>query len=85
MGSETDLLGAGREAPAAADWERARACFERARVLGESAEVLDGLSQAVHFQGEHDLAIELKERAFAEFRRRAISCPRRAGSTMAGS
>ena len=46
MGAETaeDLLHAGREALAAADWARARACFERALVLGESAEVLDGLS-----------------------------------------
>jgi DNA-binding CsgD family transcriptional regulator len=74
MGTETveDLLRAGGEALAAADWERARSWFERARVLGESAEVLDGLSQAVHFQGEYDVAIELKERAFAEYRRRGM-------------
>ena len=67
-----DLLHAGREALAAADWERARSCLERARDLGESAEVLDGLSQAVHFQGEYHLAIELKERAFADYRRRGM-------------
>ena len=58
------------EALAAADWQRARSRFEEARDLGESAEVLDGLSQAVHFQGEYDRAIELKERAFALYRRR---------------
>jgi tetratricopeptide (TPR) repeat protein len=71
MGAETaeDLLGAGREALAAADWDRARSCFERARDLGETAEVLDGLSHAAHFQGEYDRAIELKERAFALYRR----------------
>jgi DNA-binding CsgD family transcriptional regulator/tetratricopeptide (TPR) repeat protein len=62
-----DLLQRGREALAAADWERARACFEQA---GETAEALDGLSQAAHFQGEYDRAIELKERAFALYRRR---------------
>jgi tetratricopeptide (TPR) repeat protein len=73
MGSEAvdELLRGGREALAAADWVRARSCFERAAdEHGESAEVLDGLSQAVHFEGEHARAIELKERAFAAYRRR---------------
>jgi DNA-binding CsgD family transcriptional regulator len=46
--------------------------LEKALDFGESAEVLDGLSQAVHFQGEYDLAIELKERAFAAYRRRGM-------------
>jgi DNA-binding CsgD family transcriptional regulator len=64
-----DLLRRGREALGAADWEGARSCFERARELGETAEVLDGLSQAAHFQGAHREAIELKERAFAAYRR----------------
>ena len=50
--SADDLLRDGREALAAADWEHARGCFEKAAELGESAEVLDGLSQALHFQGE---------------------------------
>jgi DNA-binding CsgD family transcriptional regulator len=31
--------------------------------------VLDGLSQVAHFQGEYDRAVELKERAFAAYRR----------------
>ena len=61
------LAHSGRVALAAADWQRARACFERAR-LDESAEALDGLSQALHFQREYDRAIELKERAFAAYR-----------------
>jgi DNA-binding CsgD family transcriptional regulator len=60
----------GRDALAAADWEGARSCFEQARELGETAEVLDGLSQAAHFQGAHLEAIALKERAFAAYRRR---------------
>jgi DNA-binding CsgD family transcriptional regulator len=65
-----DLLRAGRDALSTGDWATARACFEKAGEFGESAEVLDGLSQAVHFQGEHLRAIELKERAFAAYRHR---------------
>ena len=70
MGTEgpDELLCVCWEALAAAEWERARSCFERARALDETAEALDGLSQAVHFEGAYDLAIELKERAFAEYR-----------------
>ena len=72
MGAETadDLLSSGRDALAAADWEGARSLFERAGELGETAEVLDGLSQAAHFQGQYERAIELKKRAFAAYRRR---------------
>ncbi|MDQ3720633.1 MAG: LuxR C-terminal-related transcriptional regulator [Actinomycetota bacterium] len=53
---------------AEADWDAARSCFEQARELGESAEALDGLSRALHFQGEYTRAIELTERAFAAYR-----------------
>src|SRR4249919_718659 len=72
MGAETaqDLLSRGRDALALADWEGARSLFERAGELGETAEVLDGLSQAAHFQGRYAQAIELKKRAFAAYRRR---------------
>ena len=59
----------GWEALAAADWPTARRWFEQARAQAETAEVLDGLSQAAHFEGEYDSAIELKERAFAAYRR----------------
>ena len=71
MGPEgaDDLLRSGREALAAADWERARSFFERAREHEETPEVLDGLSEVAHFEGEYDRAIELKERAFAAYRR----------------
>lgn len=65
-----DLLSDGRQALAAGEWERARSCFEKASELEASAEVLDGLSQAVHFEGDHLRAIELKERAFGAYRRR---------------
>jgi DNA-binding CsgD family transcriptional regulator len=67
-----ELLRLGRDALAEADWERARAIFEQAAELGESAEVLDGLGEALQFGGEHPRAIELKERAFAEYERRGL-------------
>lgn len=64
-----DLLREGRRALAAADWEAARSSFERASELAETAEALDGLSEAAHYGGDHAQAIELKERAFAAYRR----------------
>ena len=48
---------------------RARVLRAGAASCGQTAEVLDGLSQAAHFQGEYAEAIELKERAFAAYRR----------------
>ncbi len=71
MNTETtdDLLRRGREALADAHWDRARECFEQARELDESAEALHGVAAAAHFQGKHQQAIELKERAFAAYRR----------------
>jgi DNA-binding NarL/FixJ family response regulator len=70
MGTETveELARRGWEALAATDWSSARSCFERARELDESAEVLDGLSRALHFQGEYATAIELTEQAFTAYR-----------------
>jgi DNA-binding CsgD family transcriptional regulator len=64
-----ELLRRGGAALAEADWEVARECFEQARELDESAEALAGLGAAAHFQGKHQEAIELKERAFAAYRR----------------
>ena len=55
-----ELLRLGREALTAADWERARDFFQRAAEFGETAEVLDGLGEALQFEGEHARAIELK-------------------------
>jgi DNA-binding CsgD family transcriptional regulator len=70
MASEVchDLIRRGWEALSEADWDGARSCFEHAHELGESAEALDGLSRALHFQGEYTRAIELTERAFATYR-----------------
>jgi hypothetical protein len=67
-----ELVRLGREALAAADWKSARAFFEQAAEFGESAEILDGLGEALKFAGEHARAIELKERAFAEYERRGL-------------
>jgi DNA-binding NarL/FixJ family response regulator len=67
-----ELLHLGRAALAAADWDRARTCFERAAELGESAEILAGLGEALQFGGEYARAIELKERAFAEYEQRGL-------------
>jgi DNA-binding NarL/FixJ family response regulator len=72
MASETpaDLLRVGRDALAAAEWERASACFQQAqRQVGDTAEVLDGLGRAAHFQGRHLQAIALLERGFAAYSR----------------
>jgi DNA-binding NarL/FixJ family response regulator len=71
MGDEgaDDLARTGHEALAAADFERARTCFERALELEETPEALEGLSEVAHLEGEYDRAIELKERAFAAYRR----------------
>jgi DNA-binding CsgD family transcriptional regulator len=57
----------GRQALAAGEWEKARLCFQRASELDASAEVLDGLSQAVQYQGDHARAIELRARAFSAY------------------
>jgi DNA-binding CsgD family transcriptional regulator len=68
--SNEGLLQEGLEALAAADWEAARSAFERAQALAPSPEGLDGLSEVANFEGDYEAAIELKEQAFAEFRRR---------------
>jgi tetratricopeptide (TPR) repeat protein len=67
-GTGRDLIRRGWEALSEADWDGARSSFEQAYELSESAEVLDGLSRALHFQGEYARAIELTERAFTAYR-----------------
>ena len=69
-GSLDELLQEGRDALAAADWSRARACFGTAQRRADTADALEGLSQAAHFQGDYAAAIALKERAFAAYRQR---------------
>ncbi len=74
MGTATadELLRLGREALATADWERASGFFEQAAEFGETAEILDGLGEALQFGGEHARAIDVKERAFAEYERQGL-------------
>jgi DNA-binding CsgD family transcriptional regulator len=52
------------------DWEAARDHFQRALDVETSGEALDGLGQTVWWLGEEDAAIDLRTKAFAEFRRR---------------
>ncbi len=59
-----DLLRAGENAIAAADWETARACLQRVLEAGDNAEALTGLSKVAMLEREYERAIELKERAF---------------------
>ena len=72
LATADELVRLGHEALATADWERARAFFEQAAEIGETAEILDGLGEALQFGGELAQAIELKERAFAEYERRDL-------------
>ena len=64
-----DLIASGRDALAAADWAAARRAFEAACAIEPTGEALDGLSEVANFEGFYDDAIELKERAFAEYRK----------------
>ena len=64
------LIERGQRALDACDWATARSSFERARELQETAEVLDGLGQALYWQGRYAEALPLRERAYALFRRR---------------
>jgi DNA-binding CsgD family transcriptional regulator len=64
-----DVLREGDEALAAADWERARACFARVLEQRERPEALTGLSKIAMIEREYERAIELKERAFELYRR----------------
>jgi DNA-binding CsgD family transcriptional regulator len=67
-----ELLRLGREALAAAEWQGARAFFEQAAEFGETVEALEGLGEALHFGGEQERAIDVKERVFAEYERRGL-------------
>lgn len=73
-----DLIAEGSRALDAGDWAAARGFFEEALKEGESPESLDGLGQALWWQNELVSAIELRERAYAEFARRGESA--RAGA-----
>jgi ATP/maltotriose-dependent transcriptional regulator MalT len=63
------LIARGDAALAAADWATARACFEEAAEASASAEALDGLGQALYWQGDYGESVALRERAFAQYYR----------------
>jgi len=65
-----DLVVLGTAALDAGDWSGAQASFEAALADEETAEALDGLGQALWWQNELGRAIELRERAYADFSRR---------------
>ena len=71
----TELIAVGQQALGAGDWAAARAAFEQALAPAETAEALDGLGQALWWQNEPGKAIELRQRAYAEFVRRGESSP----------
>jgi DNA-binding CsgD family transcriptional regulator len=71
----TELIAAGQQALGAGDWAAARAAFEQALDPAETAEALDGLGQALWWQNEPGKAIELRQRAYAEFVRRGENSP----------
>ncbi|MCW2632646.1 MAG: hypothetical protein JWR88_1608 [Pseudonocardia sp.] len=75
------LLADGRAALDRADWPSARRSFQVASHRQETPQALDGLAQALFFQGEYGASIEARERAFELFRVagddvKAASCAR---------
>jgi DNA-binding NarL/FixJ family response regulator len=66
----TRILEDAREAFVSSDWEAAREHFQRALDIEASAEVLDGLGQTLWWLGEEEAAIDLRAKAFGEYRRR---------------
>ena len=64
----TQLLGKAWAAFAHSDWQSAQDLFQRALDEEPSAEALDGLGQTVWWLGEEEEAIELRAKAFAEYR-----------------
>lgn len=63
------LIEEGRAALAACEWARARTCFEQAARVEETAEVVDGLGQALYWQGDYPQALALRQRAYALYHR----------------
>ena len=69
------LVDRGQQALDACDWSTARSTFEQARTLDETAEILDGLGQALYWQGAYAEALPLRERAYALYRQRGDRQP----------
>jgi DNA-binding CsgD family transcriptional regulator len=66
----TRILDEARAAFGRSDWEAAREHFQRALDAETSAEALDGLGQTLWWLGEEEPALELRTKAFAEYKRR---------------
>jgi DNA-binding NarL/FixJ family response regulator len=84
VAGDGDLLTAAEEARLGADWERARELYGQALAEDpDDPEALDGLGMTSYWvTGEWREAIELRGRAYAEFRRRGDRC-RAAGIAVA--
>ncbi len=63
------LIQRGRAALSTCDWTAARTAFEQATGITETGPALDGLGQALYWQGDYDRALLLRERAYAVYRR----------------
>lgn len=70
------LIAKGRASLIRCDWPEAQALFEEALAQEETADGLDGLGQALYWQGEYGPALARRERAYALYRQRGE--PRRA-------
>jgi DNA-binding NarL/FixJ family response regulator len=64
-----DLVSAGAEALAQGQWAQARDAFEAALPEDSSGAALDGLGEALWWLGEPRRSSELRQRAYARFRR----------------
>ncbi|HEY7693316.1 MAG TPA: LuxR C-terminal-related transcriptional regulator [Gaiellaceae bacterium] len=63
-----ELLAQGNEALRAVDWESARRLFSQALEARETPEGLEGLATAAFFLDEAELALDVRERAYAGYR-----------------
>ena len=65
-----DLLAAGSAALADGRWQAARSAFEAAAAQSDDPRAVDGLGEALWWLGEPARSMEMRERAYVEFRRR---------------
>jgi ATP/maltotriose-dependent transcriptional regulator MalT len=68
MVSESDPLAMGRAALAQAAWPQARVHYEAAATTGDAAEGWEGLSWAAWWQGDQDMTLSARERAYRAYR-----------------
>lgn len=65
----------GRTALLGCDWSEAEAIFRRAAVDDPSPEVVDGLGEAIYWQGRYTEALQLRQRAYRMYRERGERRP----------